>query len=53
MDMWDGQDEGSAAAVRAMHDRDSIVITPPKVLTKDTLFPSSCWTLDELKKSGG
>ena len=109
MDMWDGQAEGSAAAVRAanktgsvfvattgggekpscdsiaaggfshyvsfnaevqasylntliklvlqsktpMHDRDSIVITPPTVLTKDTLTPSSCWTLDELKKSGG
>jgi len=31
----------------------SIVITPPKVLTKETLSPSSCWTLDELKKSGG
>ena len=31
----------------------SIVLTPPKVLTKDTLSPNSCWTLDELKISGG
>lgn len=36
-----------------MSDRQSIVITPPKVITKDTLSPSSCWTLDELKRSGG
>lgn len=35
------------------NDLRSIVITPPKVLTKDTLSPSSCWTLDELKKTGG
>ncbi|MGB3502670.1 MAG: sugar ABC transporter substrate-binding protein [Mesorhizobium sp.] len=27
--------------------------TPLKVLTKDTLTPSSCWTLDELKAFGG
>jgi ribose transport system substrate-binding protein len=31
----------------------SIVITPPKLLTKDTLSPTSCWTLEELKRSGG
>lgn len=109
LDMWDGQAEGSVAAVRQagktgnvfvattgggekpacdaiaaggfshyvsfnaeaqasylntliklvlqskapMSDGQSIVITPPKVLTKDTLSPSSCWTLDELKRSGG
>jgi ABC-type sugar transport system substrate-binding protein len=27
--------------------------TPLKLITKDTLTPSSCWTLDELKASGG
>ena len=27
--------------------------TPLKRITKDTLTPSSCWTLDELKASGG
>lgn len=27
--------------------------TPLKRITKDTLTPSSCWTLDELKTSGG
>jgi len=27
--------------------------TPLKILTKDTLTPSSCWTLEELKASGG
>lgn len=109
LDMWDGQAEGSVAAVRqagktgsvfvattgggekpacdaiaaggfshyvsfgadtqaiylnsliklvlqsrtTMSDARSIVITPPKVLTKETLSASSCWTLDELKKSGG
>ena len=36
-----------------LNNQKSIVITPPKVLTKDTLTPSSCWTLDELKKTGG
>ena len=36
-----------------LSNQNSIVITPPKILTKDTLSPSSCWTLDELKKSGG
>jgi ABC-type sugar transport system substrate-binding protein len=32
--------------------QNTIVITPPKVLTKATLSPSSCWTLDALKKNG-
>lgn len=32
--------------------QNSIIITPPKVLTKATLSPNSCWTLDELKKGG-
>lgn len=27
--------------------------TPLKILTKDTLTPASCWTLEELKQSGG
>lgn len=27
--------------------------TPLKLITKETLTPSSCWTLDELKRSGG
>jgi ABC-type sugar transport system substrate-binding protein len=27
--------------------------TPLKLITKDTLTPSSCWTLDELKANGG
>lgn len=27
--------------------------TPLKLITKDTLTPSSCWTLEELKASGG
>jgi ABC-type sugar transport system substrate-binding protein len=27
--------------------------TPLKLITKDSLTPSSCWTLDELKRSGG
>jgi ribose transport system substrate-binding protein len=31
----------------------SIVLTPPKILTKDILSPNSCWTLDDLKLSGG
>jgi ribose transport system substrate-binding protein len=27
--------------------------TPLKILTKDNLTPSSCWTLEELKQTGG
>lgn len=27
--------------------------TPLKLITKDSLSPSSCWTVDELKRSGG
>ncbi|MBS0344288.1 MAG: sugar ABC transporter substrate-binding protein [Proteobacteria bacterium] len=38
---------------KPMSDQKSIVITPPKILTKETLSASSCWTLDELKRSGG
>lgn len=36
-----------------LDDQKSIVLTPPKVLTKDTLSPGSCWTLAELERSGG
>jgi ribose transport system substrate-binding protein len=34
-------------------DHKSIVLTPPKILTKETLSPNSCWTLAELERSGG
>jgi ribose transport system substrate-binding protein len=36
-----------------LDDQKSIVLTPPKILTKDTLSPGSCWTLAELERSGG
>lgn len=31
----------------------SVVYTPEKLYTKDSLLPNSCWTIDALNKSGG
>ena len=34
-------------------DKPMVVLTPNNVLTKDNLLPSSCWTYDQLEKTGG
>jgi len=39
--------------LKSIGEEKSMVLTPPKIITKDTLSPSSCWTLEELKRSGG